>query len=43
MIASNNSYLAEAAETVYQLSAEDKIRMQCEAREDFYNQQRYLQ
>ena len=43
MLASNNSFLAEAAETVYQLSAEDRIRLQCEAREDFYNQQRYLQ
>ena len=43
MLASNNSFLTEAAETVYQLSAEDKIRLQCEAREDFYNQQRYLQ
>ena len=43
MLASNNSFLAEAAETIYQLSAEDRIRLQCEAREDFYNQQRYLQ
>ena len=40
MLASNNSFLTEAAETIYQLSAEDKIRLQCEAREDFYNQQR---
>ena len=43
MLASNNSFMAEAAETVYQLSAQDRIRYQCEAREDFYNQQRYLQ
>ena len=43
MLASNNSFMTEAAETVYQLSAEDRIRYQCEAREDFYNQQRYLQ
>ena len=43
ILASNNSFLTEAAETVYQLSAEDRIRLQCEAREDFYNQQRYLQ
>ncbi|MBR5247668.1 MAG: PD-(D/E)XK nuclease family transposase [Lachnospiraceae bacterium] len=42
MLASNNIFLTEAAETVYQLSAEDRIRLQCEAREDFYNQQRYL-
>lgn len=43
MLAVNNEYLKEAAETVYQLSAEEKIRMQCQAREDFYRQQKYIQ
>ena len=43
MLAQNNSFLAEAAETVYQLSAEESIRLQCEAREDYYKQQRYIQ
>lgn len=42
MLAVNNSFMEEAAETVYQLSAEEKIRMQCEAREDIYRQQRYM-
>ena len=43
MLAQNNSFLAEAVETVYQLSAEESIRLQCEAREDYYKQQRYIQ
>ena len=43
MLAGNNTFLEEAAETVYRLSAEEKIRMQCEAREDYYRQQRYIQ
>lgn len=43
MLAKNDNFLAEAAETAYQLSTEETIRMQCEAREDFYRQQRYIQ
>ena len=43
MLSSKDSCLAEAAETAYQLSAEETIRMQCEAREDYYRQQRYIQ
>lgn len=43
MLSSTDSSLAEAAETAYQLSAEEMIRMQCEAREDYYRQQRYIQ
>lgn len=43
MLAEHNVFLEEAAETVYQLSAEEKIRMPCEAREDYYRQQRYIQ
>jgi len=43
MLSAENTFLEEAAETVYQLSAEEKIRMQCEAREDYYRQQRYIQ
>ena len=43
MLAGNNTFLEEAAETAYRLSAEEKIRMQCEAREDYYRQQRYIQ
>lgn len=43
MITKDNEYLKEAAETAYQLSAEEAIRLQCEAREDFYRQQRYVE
>ena len=35
MLAENNEYLKEASETVYELSQEEQIRMQCEAREDY--------
>lgn len=34
-----NKYIGEAVETVYQLTQEEKIRMQCEAREDYYRTQ----
>ena len=43
MLTTKNEYLKEAAETVYKLSTEDTIRMQMQAREDFYRQQRYIQ
>ena len=43
MLAGSSTFLEEAAETAYRLSAEEKIRMQCEAREDYYRQQRYIQ
>ena len=31
MLAENNEYLKEATETVYEISQEEQIRMQCEA------------
>lgn len=43
MLAQNNEYIREASSTVYQLSQEERIRMECEAREDFYRTQRGLQ
>lgn len=43
MLAHNNEYLEEASATIYQLSQEERIRMECEAREDFYRTQRGLQ
>ncbi len=43
MLAQENEYIEEAAETVYQLSQEEKIRQQCEAREDYYRTQRGIQ
>lgn len=43
MIAQNNKFIKEAADTVYQLTQEERIRMECEAREDFYRTQRGIQ
>lgn len=40
MLAEKNEFIAEAAETVYKLSAEEKIRLQCEAREEYYRVKR---
>ena len=42
MLASENEFIAEAAQTMYKLTAEEQIRQQCEAREDFYRQQNYV-
>lgn len=47
MLAQQNEYIKDASDTIYQLSYEDAIRQQCEAKEDFYRRQRtrekYLQ
>lgn len=43
MLAKNNEYIADASDTVYQLSQEERIRMECEAREDYYRRQRGIQ
>ena len=43
MLASNNSMIENAAETIYRLSADEAIREQCEAREDYYRLQRTVQ
>ena len=40
MLAEKNDAIAEATETVYKLSEEEMIRLQCEAREDYYRRQR---
>ena len=40
MIASRNDTLQEAAETMYRLSQNEKIRLQCEARERYYRDQK---
>ena len=36
MLAKNNKYIKEASETIYQLTQDEQIRKQCEAREDYY-------
>lgn len=42
MLAQTNEQFQEAAETVYKLSQEERIRQQCEAREDYYRRQNTL-
>lgn len=39
MLAAKNADIAYAAETIYKLSEDDRIRLQCEAREDYYKRQ----
>lgn len=36
MLASKDEYLNEAAKTIYQMSADEKIRKQCRDREEYY-------
>ena len=36
MYAESDEYLREAVDTVYKLTQDEKIRQQCEAREDYY-------
>ena len=43
MIAQRDENIAKAANTVWKLSQEDKIRLQCEAREDYYRSQRDME
>lgn len=43
MLVQENQAIKEAAGTVYQLTQEERIRMECEAREDFYRTQRDIQ
>ena len=39
MLANNNEYMNQASSTIYQLSQEEQIRLQCRAREDFIRTQ----
>lgn len=39
MLAKDNVYIADAASTVYKLSQKEMIRLQCEARENYYRTQ----
>lgn len=43
MLSQGNEYISEASNTVYQLTQEEKIRLQCEAREDYIRRQRGIQ
>lgn len=39
MLAQKDDYIKEASDTIYHLTQEEKIRLQCEAREDYYRRQ----
>lgn len=43
MLAQDNEAIREASSTVYQLTQEERIRMECEAREDYYRTQNDMQ
>lgn len=43
MLAQKNEFINAASATIYQLSHEEKVRLQCEAREDFYRQQKGME
>lgn len=43
MLAKQDELISEASATIYQLTQEEKIRLQCEAREDYYRRQRSVQ
>ena len=43
MIASKNEYMSDVCPTLYKVSAEENIRLQCEALEDYYREQRTIQ
>ncbi|MCM1044136.1 MAG: Rpn family recombination-promoting nuclease/putative transposase [Candidatus Gastranaerophilales bacterium] len=43
MLARQNEYIRDASETIYRLSQEEQIRMQCEAREEYYRRQNKIQ
>jgi peptidoglycan hydrolase CwlO-like protein len=48
MLAKDNEIITEVADTIYKLTKDKNIRMQCEAREDYYrrmraNERRYKQ
>ena len=43
MVAAKNRTIDDAATTIYQLTADERIRQQCEAREDYLRRQRGIQ
>ena len=43
MLAKQDQFISKASETIYQLTQEEQIRLQCEAREDYYRRQRTIQ
>ena len=42
MLAATSSIIDDAAETLYQLSEDERIRQECEAREDYWKREQGL-
>ena len=42
MIAKNNEAFSEATQSLYRLNADEMIREQCRARQDYENHERYV-
>ena len=43
MLAAKNKFIQAVSETIYRLSQNEEIRLQCEAREDYYRRLRSTQ
>ena len=43
MLAQNNEYIKEAADTIFRLCQDERVRMECQAREDHYRTQLGIQ
>ena len=43
MLSQNNEYLKEASKTVYHLTQEEKVCLQCQTREDYYRRMNGIQ
>lgn len=43
MLAQKDDVINDASSTIYQLTQEEKVRLQCEAREDYYRRQNYVE
>lgn len=43
MLAQKDDVINDASNTIYQLTQEEKVRLQCEAREDYYRRQNYVE
>ena len=42
MIAQSDKYMSEAAAEIYRMNADEIIKEQCRAREDYYRHERYM-
>ena len=43
MLAQNNEYIKEAADTIFRFCQDERVRMECQAREDHYRTQLGIQ